>query len=74
MLNRNAPSAASRSAVGEALLLRGRYAESERLLLDALATLRKERGEDQELTRLARARLVMLYDRWGKPGEAAKYR
>lgn len=66
--------AASRSAVGEALLLRGRYAEAERLLLDALVVLRKERGEDQELTALAKARLVRLYERWGKPGEAAKYR
>jgi serine/threonine-protein kinase len=66
--------AASRSAVAEALTLRAKYAEAERLLLGALATLRKERGEDAELTVLAKHRLVTLYDRWGKPGEAAKYR
>lgn len=66
--------AASRSAVGEALVLRGRYAEAEEMLLPALAVLRKERGEEHDLVKLAKARLVMLYERWGKPGEAAKYR
>jgi tetratricopeptide (TPR) repeat protein len=66
--------AATHSAIGEALMLRKQYAASERLLLDALETLRTARGEDGELTQLARARLAMLYDAWGKPEQAAKYR
>lgn len=66
--------AATRSALGEALAVQRRYAEAEQLLLAALEVLRKERGEEQELTRLAKTRLVMLYERWGKLAEAAKYR
>ncbi len=66
--------AATRSAVGEALVLRQRYPDAERMLIGALATLRSARGEDAELTRLARARLVTLYEHWGRPAEAARYR
>jgi tetratricopeptide (TPR) repeat protein len=66
--------AASRSAIAEALFLRGQYAESERLLLPALELLRTARGEDGELTVLARRRLVKLYRLWGKPVQAERYR
>jgi eukaryotic-like serine/threonine-protein kinase len=66
--------AASQSALGDALARRARYVEAERMLLGALAVLQKERGDDFDLTQLARQRLAGLYRRWGKPAEAARYR
>ncbi len=66
--------AASRSSLGEALILRGRYAEAGKILQSALDVLKKERGESHELVKLAKKRLALLYTRWGKPNEAAKYK
>ncbi|MEQ1691857.1 MAG: serine/threonine-protein kinase [Gemmatimonas sp.] len=65
--------AASRSALGEALMLRNQFAESERLLLPAYDRLRSARGDSAELTVLARRRLAKLYVGWRKPAEAARY-
>jgi tetratricopeptide (TPR) repeat protein len=66
--------ASTESALGEVLTARRRFAEAERLLLGALERLRTQRGEDAEATVSTRARLVALYERWGKGAEAAKYR
>jgi len=52
--------AASQSALAEALLVQRRFGEAERLLLAALPVLRTERGEEAELTALARRRLARL--------------
>jgi hypothetical protein len=38
------------------------------MLLEALATLRTTRGEDNDLTKLASTRLAKLHEAWGKPG------
>ena len=66
--------AASRSALGEAVALGGRYAEAEGLLVPALAAIDSARGVNSELSVLARRRLTSLYTRWGKPALASRYR
>jgi hypothetical protein len=52
----------------------GRYAEAESLLLAGLPTLRQETGKSSRQTRRALTMAVNLYDTWGKPAEAARYR
>jgi serine/threonine-protein kinase len=59
------------SALGEALTAQGRYAEAETLLLGALPSLEAVRHEDVARTR---ERLAALYDAWGRPEDAARYR
>ncbi|MHC5114449.1 MAG: tetratricopeptide repeat protein [Planctomycetota bacterium] len=63
----------ARSEYSACLTELGRYDEAEPLLLSALAGLRAGLGDDHEVTRATTARLVDLYERWGKPDEAAKY-
>jgi serine/threonine protein kinase/Tfp pilus assembly protein PilF len=66
--------AIARSEYGDCLLELGRYREAEELLLAALAALRRGLGEEHEQTRTTADRIANLYDAWGKPTEAAKYR
>ncbi|RMH18997.1 MAG: serine/threonine protein kinase [Acidobacteria bacterium] len=62
------------SVVGGALVALGRYGEAERLLLASYPVLVAARGGDSSYARAARARLVELYERWGRPQDAAPYR
>jgi tetratricopeptide (TPR) repeat protein/tRNA A-37 threonylcarbamoyl transferase component Bud32 len=75
--------AAALAAPGQALMEVGAYADAEPLLLDNYKGLRQAADEvhpppkdrdQQVLLRDAVARLVQLYDGWGKPDEAAKWR
>ncbi len=66
--------AAARRELGYSLALQGRYPEAEPLLLEAYRELSdvsgyRSRKEKQQALRL----LVRLYQRMGKPAEAAKY-
>lgn len=59
--------------LGECLLALGQYARAEPLLLQAHATLNKQRRTQPVLAEDARAALGQLYQAWDKPVEARKY-
>ncbi|HLT48115.1 MAG TPA: serine/threonine-protein kinase [Rubricoccaceae bacterium] len=68
------PTIQHRLELTDVLRDRGDYAQAERLLLADYATLETERGRDDRTTQLALARLARLYDAWGRPEDAARYR
>jgi serine/threonine protein kinase/Tfp pilus assembly protein PilF len=51
-----------------------RFAEAEPHLREASEWLRTNRGIDNSYTQEVLARLVVLYDRWGRPAQAEQYR
>jgi len=66
--------ASTKGALGECLTAQKRYAEAETLLLDNYNVLKsKFGGHDLRLKRVAQL-LTELYDAWGKPEQAARYR
>ncbi len=65
--------ASTDGALGEVITLAGRYAEAEQLLLTSEARIRELRGAESAQVADARTRLVLLYTRWGKTAEAAKW-
>ncbi len=65
--------ATSKSGLGACAAEGGRFEEAEGLLLDAHG-IQLELDADDPDTRLTATRLAGLYERWGKPAEAAKYR
>ncbi len=66
--------AISQGALGECLTSQKRYAEAEPLLQRSYETLKSVQGEQGPATLDAKRRLVTLYQSWGKPKEAARYR
>ncbi len=62
-----------RLSYGECLLKMERFEEAERLLLDCFAGLTDTLGREHHRTHEAAAKLVTLYEAWGRPEEAAKY-
>jgi serine/threonine protein kinase/tetratricopeptide (TPR) repeat protein len=64
----------SEGALGECLTSQKRYAEAEPLLLRTYATIKNVQGEHGPSTLEAAVRLLTLYQSWGKPNEAARYR
>jgi serine/threonine protein kinase/Tfp pilus assembly protein PilF len=68
----------TKSLLGESLLGQQKYAEAERLLTQGYDGLKQRAAQipPQAQSRLREAldRLVQLYDAWGKPDEAAKWR
>lgn len=60
--------------LGRCLIESGEFAEAERLILSGLDILKDSRGSDFVASVNARAAAALLYDRWGRPDEAAKYR
>ena len=68
------PSTANtQSNLGDCLRQVGQFEEAETLLKEAYAVL-EERGTDYPPTKTTLERLVLLYEDWGKPEEATKYR
>ena len=63
-----------RNNYGECLGKMGRHAEAERELLHGLPIITATFGPDHARTKKAAARLVALYEAWGRPGDAAPYR
>jgi serine/threonine protein kinase/tetratricopeptide (TPR) repeat protein len=59
--------ASSEGQLGAHLTLRGQYARAEVMLLDSERKIVAARGDGAPIVRDARARLVKLYERWGKP-------
>ena len=68
------PPATYRSRLGNCLSSLGRYAEAERLLLPSYETLAAKLGPKDSRTQETVAELAKLYDRWGKPQQAASWR
>ena len=66
--------ASSESILGAHLARRGRFAQAESLLVPAERKLVEIRGEEAPVVKDARTRLVDLYEAWGKPAEAARWR
>jgi len=62
------------SDLGRCLTGLGRFEEAERLLTASARVLQAARGERYATTQAAVNGLVGLYEGWGKPGEAARYR
>lgn len=51
-----------------------RFDEAEPLLVEGYRILLDKRGESHAYTRTTRERLLTMYERWGKPEQAAQYR
>jgi serine/threonine-protein kinase len=66
--------AATNTVYGHALARLGRYDDAERLLVDSLLYLTPATGGLDRRTRRALAWTVNLYEDWGKPEEADRYR
>ncbi|MEO6727197.1 MAG: serine/threonine-protein kinase [Blastocatellia bacterium] len=60
--------------LGESLLAQRRFAESESLLTASFQTYQAKRGVRYRRTVEVLNMLVILYDQWGKPDQAARYR
>ena len=66
--------AAANGALGECLTTQKRYEEAEDLLRKSYESLKTSQEPDSPRLGLARQRLVLLYEKWGKTDLAAKYR
>ncbi len=66
--------AEARAHLGDCLAIQGRYSEAEELLVAGYRTLRETRGSDNRRTQYSLGRLIALYEAWGKPEAAARYR
>jgi serine/threonine protein kinase/tetratricopeptide (TPR) repeat protein len=66
--------ASSEGVLGDCLSRRGRYREAEPLLLRAHEALAAHFGPAHERAVEARKRLVALYEAWGRPADAARFR
>jgi serine/threonine-protein kinase len=64
----------AKSILGECLVRSGRPADAEPLLLESLAVLEPATGKESRGTQKAIERLAQLYEKWGKPAQAATYR
>ncbi len=66
--------AEAQSLLGACFGAQRKFERAEELLLQSLDVLRESRGPSDEHTRTAMRRLGELYEAWGRPQEAAKYR
>lgn len=66
--------AMSRAAVGACLAAARKFDEAEPLLTEGYAAVSEARGVDAWLSRFLAQQVVSMYENWGKPNEAAKYR
>ncbi|MBI3949256.1 MAG: serine/threonine protein kinase [Acidobacteria bacterium] len=66
--------ACTESDLAECLTVQQRYTEAESLLSQCYPGIKSGLGESHHRTKEALQRLVTLYEKWGKPDQAAKYR
>lgn len=66
--------AGANSRLGECLAALGRHTEAEPLLLESLDRWQAVKGADDKNTVETVRRIIVLYDTWGKPEQAAEYR
>ena len=64
----------AQAVMGLCLLRQQKYAQAERNLLGNYATLEKQRGAESADARRVRGWLVTLYEKWGRPESAARFR
>lgn len=64
----------SQAALGECLTAQKRYAEAEQLLLESYNGIKASMGEQNWWTGEVLKRVVRLYEAWGKPDAAARFR
>jgi len=64
----------SESLLGECLAALRRYEEAEALLIKSYPVIADKRGADDPFTRDSLARLVKLYESWGREEQAAEFR
>ncbi|MFH1749088.1 MAG: serine/threonine-protein kinase [Planctomycetota bacterium] len=62
------------SLLGSALAAQGKLVEAEPILMNGYATIRNDPQAPIDRRRQARARIVELYETWGKPDAAAQWR
>jgi len=66
--------AMANNALGECLTIQKRFTEAEPLLLSSYESLKNSQGPHNPRTGIALQRLIALYEAWGKPEQAARYR
>ena len=64
----------TKGAMGQCLAVQGRYELAEPLVLSSYSRIKTVRGNNDEFTQRSLRRVVDLYEAWGKPEKAAKYR
>ncbi|MDH3284438.1 MAG: serine/threonine-protein kinase [Acidobacteriota bacterium] len=64
----------ARVQLGRALAILGRYEEAEPLMLSGYEFILSQHGPDHPTTQGAIRRLVTLYETWGRPEEATRFR
>jgi len=64
----------TQSVYGHALARLGQFEVAQEHLLNSIEPIRESRGPDHYRTAQALYRLVDLYERWGKPEEARRWR
>jgi serine/threonine protein kinase/Flp pilus assembly protein TadD len=65
--------ALTQGALGDCLTTQKRYAEAEPLLQESYNAINAVQGQHSPLTQEAVRRLIVLYEAWGKRGEATAY-
>ncbi|NOS99317.1 MAG: serine/threonine protein kinase [Phycisphaerales bacterium] len=63
-----------RSAIGECMVRRGMPERGERFLIEGMNGVELGLGKNHWRSRVARERVVQLYESWGKPDQAQAYR
>jgi tetratricopeptide (TPR) repeat protein len=66
--------ALANGALGECLTIEKRFPDAEPLLLSSYESLKSSQGAHNPRTGIALQRLISLYEAWGKPEQAARYR
>jgi hypothetical protein len=66
--------ALANGALGECLTTQKRFADAEPLLLGSYQALRLSQGAGNPRTKSALQRVITLYENWGKPEQAARFR
>lgn len=65
---------AARSILGASVAGQQRFEEAEPMLVESCALVQKARGDSSRIAQLCLERIVDLYEDWGKPEDAARYR
>lgn len=66
--------ATTKNLLGACFMDEGNYRVAEPLLVESQAIIETQFGPKHDRTRVATTRVVTLYERWGKPDRAARYR
>ena len=66
--------ATTKNLLGDCLTDQEAYTAAEPLLLESTGVIEKQFGASHERTQAATTRVMTLYERWGKPVQAAEWR